>query len=141
MNFLLQIRGAKKAKLWSRFDDVVMSSAERDRLLGDQGQPRPRYKKSLEDRVTLFDLLPGDGLHHPFIAPHLISTGEDISISLAVTYRTELSDIWTDAHLYNHLLRKIKLQPRPIGFDVSKDRAKANRIRAARLLKNLMKLR
>lgn len=143
MNFLLQIQGEKYAKLWNRFDDKVMTSSERDTLLTDRTKERPGYRPALENLSKNFELKPGIGLHHPFIAPHLISTTSARSISLAITYRTELSDIWTDAHNFNYYLRKLGLRPSVVGINKERDRRKATRIRFARKalkpVKNLMK--
>lgn len=132
MNFLLQIQGEKYARLWSRFDDKVMTSLERDTLLTDQNRKRPAYRPDLEELSKNFELTPGIGLHHPFIAPHLISTTSARSISLAITYRTELSDIWTDAHNFNYYVRKLGLKPKAVGFDRKADGTKAATIRLAR---------
>lgn len=33
-------------------------------------------------------------------------TGRQLSISLAITFRTHRSDVWTDAHCFNHCLRQ-----------------------------------
>lgn len=132
MNFLLQIQGEKYAKLWNRFDDEVMTSPQRDTLLTDRTEERPGYHSALENLSKNFELKPGIGLHHPFIAPHLISTTSARSISLAITYRTELSDIWTDAHNFNYYLRKLGLAPNVVGTDKERDRKKAARIRFAR---------
>jgi len=141
MNFLLQVAGGKHAKLWGRLDDAVMTSAERDRLLGDASELRPRYRESLESLAQSFDLTPGTGLHHPFIAPHLITTRSDLSISLAVTYRTELSDIWTDAHALNHRLRKLRLSPSPVGIALHRDRRKARALRLLRRARRSIRTR
>lgn len=132
MNFLFQIQGEKYAKLWSRFDERVMTSAERDTLLTDEGKKRPAYRQALERLSKNFELRPGIGLHHPFIAPHLISTKSDRSVTLAITYRTELSDVWSDAHNFNYYLRKAGLTPGPVGVDRKIDQRKATVMRCAR---------
>ena len=139
MNFLLQIRGTKEAKLWGRLDDRVMSSAARDTLLANRKKTRPVYDVSLEPYADVFELRPGTGIHHPFIAPHLITTRSEISISLAVTYRTRLSDIWTDAHYYNYLGRKLGMSPATVGLDVNDDHRKAGIIRTLRSLKRAIR--
>lgn len=132
MNFLLQIQGKKHAQLWRGYDDRVMTSSERDTLLTDWTRSRPTYKPALDKLSKDFELRPGIGLHHPFIAPHLISTTSERSISLAITYRTELSDYWTDAHNYNYYMRKLGLTPWPVGANNRTDKTKAMLMRAAR---------
>src|SRR5213078_1776903 len=101
MNFLLQIRGTKTVKLWDPRDPEIMTPAEKDQLLAQRHEPRPTYKPSFERKAMTFELAPGLGVHHPFIAPHLVTTGKQLSISLAITFRTQRSDVWTDAHCFN----------------------------------------
>jgi hypothetical protein len=106
MNFLLQVRGTKTVKLWDPRDHEIMTPAQRDRLLAETGEPRPVYRPSFERKAMTFELAAGLGVHHPFIAPHLVTTGRELSISLAITFRTHRSDVWTDAHRFNHRLRR-----------------------------------
>jgi len=135
MNFLFQIKGKKTAKLWGRLDDNVMTSEQRDTLLTYRELSRPNYHESIEPRASVFELSAGNGVHHPFIAPHLITTQSALSISLAITYRTAQSDLWTDAHHCNCLLRKAGLNPAAVGINRSRDKRKANFIKRLRSLK------
>ena len=132
MNFLLQICGSKTVRLWDPFDDAIMTPVQKDRLLSDRDDPRPPYQQSFEAKAKIFELRPGLGVHHPFIAPHLVKTGPAPSISLAITFRSERSDVWTDAHRVNHRLRKFGLRPIPVGTSLLVDRTKAGLLRIAR---------
>ena len=126
MNFLLQVLGEKLVNLWNPRDDEIMSAAEKDRLLSAFESRRPVYKPSFEAKAMRYELRPGLGVHHPFIAPHRVHTGSDLSISLAFTFRTRTSDRWTSAHAFNHVLRRCGLSPAEVGngHPVA-DRAKA----------------
>lgn len=123
MNFLLQIRGGKTVLLWDPADPEIMSEAQKDYLLAHEGS-RPPYRPSFESKATVFQLQPGVGVHHPFIAPHRVHTGSELSISLAVTFRTQRSDTWRDAHIVNARMRRLGMKPGPVGQDVWRDRAK-----------------
>lgn len=137
MNFLLQIRGSKTVKLWDPCDDEIMSPIEKDKLLS--GSRRPTYKTSFDRKAMTFELAPGLGVHHPFIAPHLVKTGRELSISLAITFRTHRSDIWTDAHRFNHLLReRLGLAPVSVGRIALVDTAKAGLMRLSRQARKLV---
>ena len=114
MNFLLQVRGTKTVKLWDPFDDEIMTPTQRELLLSYIGQ-RPTYRPSFEAKAMVFELEPGLGVHHPFIAPHLVHTGPALSISLAITFRTQRSDMWTNACRFNQRARKLGLRPEPVG--------------------------
>ena len=132
MNFLSQIRGEKKAKLWDPQDDDVMSEADRDRLFGSYSEDaRPIYHPGLESKAKQFDLRPGMGIHYPLIAPHLIETKSEISISFALTYRTERSDMWSNAHRMNYKMRQLGLQPSRVGPSILKDWIKSKSFQMA----------
>lgn len=137
MNFLLQIHGHKNVRLWDPFDDEVMSPADKDRLLADRAHRRPGYRPALDAKAMVYDLTPGIGVHHPFIAPHLVTTGSALSVSLAFTFRTARSDVWTDAHVFNHKLRRLGLAPAPVGTNLLRDATKARLIRLARRMRRL----
>jgi len=136
MNFLLQIRGTKTVFLWDPQDDEIMTPEQRDKLLAYDGD-RPTYKPSFEAKAAKFDLAPGLGVHHPFIAPHLVYTGPALSVSLAMTFRTHTSDVWTDAHRVNQRLRQMGLQPSAVRRHALVDEAKAALLHAYRHAKNL----
>jgi hypothetical protein len=68
-------------------------------------------------------------VHHPFIAPHRVHTGAELSVSLAVTFRTRRSDTLTDAHRFNARMRKLGLHPMPVGSSRLLDRAKSGAAR------------
>jgi hypothetical protein len=113
MNFLLHVQGRKVVQLWDPHDTDVMSEVEIDRLFG--AYVRPRYKQAVEYKARTFELEPGTGLHHPFIAPHLVRSGSDVAVSLAVTYRTRGSDRLSALHRMNHHLRRFGMVPVPPG--------------------------
>lgn len=85
-----------------------------------------------------FQLEPGLGVHHPFIAPHLVPTGPELSISLAVTFRTPRSDDWSDAHRFNEQVRRLGLPAGRVGRTEWVDKAKARVIRTARATKRII---
>ena len=136
MNFLFQIRGRKTTRLWDPNDDRVMSPAQRDHLFTPRSDARPAYRAELEALAMRFQLEPGLGVHHPFIAPHLVHTGSELSISLAITFRTPRSDDWSDAHRFNEQMRRLGLHAGRVGRNEWIDQAKARAIRAARSARN-----
>jgi len=125
MNFLLQVRGDKEVLLWDPADEEIMSEAEKDHLLSAFGAWRPTWKPSFEAKAMHFDLHPGLGVHHPFIAPHRVHTLAGLSVSLAFTFRTLKSDMATKAHSFNELMRRVGMSPHPIGENDAVDHAKA----------------
>ncbi|HUN90862.1 MAG TPA: cupin-like domain-containing protein [Burkholderiaceae bacterium] len=136
MNFLLQVRGTKLVQLWDPADDDIMSPADRDRLMATP--TRPGYREEFASKAMNFSLEPGLGVHHPFIAPHAVHTGAELSISLAVTFRTKASDVWSDAHRLNHRLRSVGLDPTRVGRNSAIDYGKALVLRTVRGARSLL---
>ncbi len=132
MNFLLQVRGRKTVQLWDPRDDGVMTPRQRDHLFSHAEDARPTWHDGLPARVRRFELQPGLGVHHPFIAPHLVTTGPNVSVSLAITFRTPRSDLWSDAHRYNERLRPYGLGRIPVGANALVDTFKAGALRTLR---------
>ena len=121
MNFLIHLRGPKIIRLW---DARVLGEEERDVLFTRRDLPRPRYRTELDAQAMTYDLAVGTGIHHPFIAPHWAKTGDELSISLAVTFRTERSDRITRLHTINHALRRMGLRPPAVGASELRDELK-----------------
>ncbi|MDN5781659.1 MAG: cupin-like domain-containing protein [Luteimonas sp.] len=142
MNFLMQVRGHKTVRLWDPADDGIMDPAQKDYLLSSQAaDARPRYQPSFAEKAMVFELEPGLGVHHPFIAPHLVHTGAELSISFALTYRTRQSDTWTDAHRFNQRLRNLGLHPDAVGNHAWSDAVKAGMVRTARHARAALRVR
>jgi hypothetical protein len=132
MNFLLQVRGHKTVQLWDPRDDDVMRPEQRDHLFSFDPDARPTWHDGLPAKARRFELEPGLGVHHPFIAPHLVTTGQNFSISLAITYRTPRSDVMSDAHAFNDRLRRYGLGRIPVGRHAAVDLVKAQVMRGVR---------
>jgi hypothetical protein len=137
-NFLLQIQGDKTLSLWDPRDRRVMSERDVELLMGDATAPRPGYSEQLEPFAQTYQLVPGLGVHHPFIAPHVARTGSKVSISLALTFRTRGTERRIQAYQVNHLLRRLHLAPRPIGQLPLLDDVKGRAYGGLRGAKNLI---
>jgi len=136
MNFLLQLRGSKDVQLWS---PEIMTMRERERLMTHWTAPRPEWTPSHVNHVTQFRLTPGDGVHHPFIAPHLVENGPELSVSFAVTFRTKGTDRKTNVYKVNHHLRRLGLTPTPPEVSKVRDRLKSRAYFAATSLVHAVK--
>jgi hypothetical protein len=132
MNFLFQIAGAKQIKLWDPADAAVVTPAQKDSLLSYDADLRPPYDPSLDERARVFELRPGLGVHLPFIAPHMVRTASEYSVSLALTFRTRRTDTLTAAHRLNHALRQRGWNPQPVGANPRLDLTKASLTRLVR---------
>jgi hypothetical protein len=119
-NLLLQIRGSKEMNV-GRFADQADQLRELDRY-HDGGH---RNIEHAPGDVESFPLEPGRGVYVPPFAPHWVSNGDAISISLSITFRTRRSQAAERAHGVNARLRRLGLHPKAAGQDPRSDRAKA----------------
>ena len=131
-NFLLQVRGRKVMRVFER---SVLSAVELERF--HTGAHRNLvYRDEYAARARAFTLMPGVGLHVPVTAPHWVQNGPEVSVSFSITFRTRASARAAHAHQMNALLRKIGIEPSPVGESALRDRVKelAYKIKRARPL-------
>src|SRR6185436_110399 len=101
--------------LWDPNSREVMTELQREKLFTDHRAQRPQFHEGLKRIEMKFEIAPGEGVHHPFIAPHVVVNGQEPSVSWAITFRTRGSDAKGYVHRVNHLLRRAGLQPTPQG--------------------------
>jgi hypothetical protein len=68
------------------------------------------------------------------MAPHFVRNGPVPSISLSITWRSEWSFAEADARVFNRVLRRFGLNPRPPGRWPARNLAKAYAWRVLRKL-------
>ncbi|MCB9944842.1 MAG: hypothetical protein H6851_14635 [Geminicoccaceae bacterium] len=138
-NFLLQIRGSKTMFAWPR-DDRSIISEEALELYHSGGHRNLPYDEAFGSSVTAHVLMPGEGVFQPVTAPHWVQNGDDVSISLSVTFRSESSVREAELYRLNRRLRTIGITPAPIGAMATRDQAKYFVARAERLGRRLLRL-
>jgi hypothetical protein len=122
-NYLLQIRGDKVISVFDRFDREVLPEEEIERFWSVDHNA-PTYKKQYQDRAQVYELRPGTGVHLPVNAPHWVQNGNNISVTLAVTFEFPDSNL---ANIYrlNYFLRKAGVRPLPPGSSKVRDTLKS----------------
>jgi len=85
-NFFVQIRGPKFFHLFDN-DDRSLVSEELLESAPTKHRNLP-YELGFESRATVYDLKPGEGVFVPYQVPHWVRTGDDYSISMAITWRS-----------------------------------------------------
>ena len=118
-NFLLQVRGTKEMTV-GRFPDKTTEDAELDRYYTGGH----RNLDSMPADARTFPLSPGAGVFVPLHAPHVVRSGPDPSISIAVTWKTARSRELGILHAVNGRLRDLRLNPASPGRRPGLDRAK-----------------
>jgi hypothetical protein len=142
-NFLLQIRGSKKVSMWDPKDRVVLSESEVESQLQfwhDEDYERyVPYKEEFQERATVYNLNPGEGLHFPLAAPHWVKNGPEISISFSITFRSELAERLARIYYVNRRIRRRGLDPVPPMQSPWRDALKDGAFRVARKSSRLLK--
>ena len=85
-NFFVQIHGPKFFHL---FDNEDRSLVSEELLESAPSKHRNLpYQESFEARAEVYDLKPGEGVFVPYQVPHWVRTGDNYSISMAITWRS-----------------------------------------------------
>jgi len=118
-NFLLQIHGEKTIHVFDQKDREVLPETEIETFWASDNNA-PVYKPQYQNRANTYLLRPGTGVHIPVNAPHWLQNGDDISISLSVSFQFRDSVL---ANLYraNFFLRKLGIHPSPPGTGAVRD--------------------
>jgi quercetin dioxygenase-like cupin family protein len=128
-NLLLQVRGTKAMHV-GRFGDDASRARELERFYA--GHHRNLETRPVDEET--FDLVPGAGVYVPPNAPHWVQNGDEVSISLSVTWRTRETGRTGAVLAMNHRLRARGLSPHAPGASRLGDATKvtAHRVLAVR---------
>lgn len=117
-NFLLQIRSPKYFHVGS-FRDTLTHQLQIEKMYAGT-----RNLDRLPDDPVLYELHPGDGLYVAPCAPHWVETGDEVSVSLSITFRTPVTERASHVHAVNRHLRRLRMSPAAPGRSARSDRAK-----------------
>lgn len=119
-NFLLQVRGKKVISI---FESSILSEQEIERFY--RGEHRNLvFSEDHSAEARTFELAPGDGVHVPVNAPHYVRNGAEASVSFSITFRTPDGDRRSCVYQVNDRMRRLGIDPRPVGAVPLLDRAK-----------------
>ena len=126
-NFFVQIRGDKQFRVFDNRDGALVPDAELE--LSPAKHRNLPYDPAFEARAQVFDMREGDGLFVPYLWPHWVRTGDDYSISMAITWKSPEIARRNRLLSANAMLRAAGWpQPRPgqrPAFDAAKSAAYA----------------
>ncbi|MDQ6674579.1 MAG: cupin-like domain-containing protein [Chloroflexota bacterium] len=115
MNFLCQVSGTKAVQLWNQDDRSILTAEQLDVLFARPDLPKPAFKPEYEAKAMRFTLEPGTGVHQPFTAPHAVVNGDEISIAIALTFRSRAIVRRIAIHQANYRLRRMGIDPGAYG--------------------------
>lgn len=121
-NFLMQVRGKKRALLWHAEDCIPALALET--FHSQWNRKEVHYDPSFDRLAQVHELEPGMGAYMPSTAPHLVSNHDNVSITISMTYCTRETRRVETVHRCNHALRKRGLAPRDVGASAVGDMLK-----------------
>ena len=130
-NFLLQIRGRKTVHLFDGSDRSILSEEDLE-AFSTREHFHLTFRDEFEEKSLVFDLTPGLGLHFPVTAPHWVKNGDQVSVSLSITFRTSASERRSIVYDFNSRLRRLGLRPSPFGRSYLRDSVKFQTYRVLR---------
>lgn len=123
-NFILQIRGTKKLHVWDPFDRDVVSEEGQELFHDEHSRELVRFRDDILPRARVFDLDAGLGGYMPSTAPHMVKNGNGVSITVSFTYYTDSTLRRELLYRGNRRMRKMGLQPQPVGRSFLRDATK-----------------
>jgi hypothetical protein len=82
------------------------------------------YKDEFQRRAHVFNVEPGMGAYMPTTAPHWVKNGDGVSVTISVTYYTNLTRRLETLYRGNLALRELGLAPAPVGNAPVRDAVK-----------------
>ncbi|HEU4728987.1 MAG TPA: cupin-like domain-containing protein [Kofleriaceae bacterium] len=123
-NFILQIRGKKRLYTWDPFDRVVVSERAQELFHDQHSRELVVWKDEWRQRARVFDLEPGMGGYMPSTTPHMVENGDGPSITISFTYYTDATRQRELLYRGNARLRRLGLDPLPVGASPGRDQLK-----------------
>jgi Cupin-like domain len=103
-NVFVHLHGAKSMHVFDNRDRSLVSEADLETYPGKHRNLS--YLENFEDRATVFRFQPGDGLFLPYTWPHWVETGDDWTISMAITWKSPRDIRMNRLYFANAVLRK-----------------------------------
>ena len=119
----LQIHGDKVMYVFDRYDREVLPEEEIERFWSADNNAAV-YKEQYQSRGREYHMRPGMGVHIPVNAPHWLKNGDNISVTLAVTFQF-MDSCLANVYRTNYYLRKVGIRPVPPGRSRMRDTLKA----------------
>lgn len=123
-NFIMQIRGTKKLHVWDQFDRAVISERAQELFHDAHSRELVKWDDSFLSRAIVYDLRPGLGGYMPSTAPHMVVNGPEPSITISFTYYTDATRQRELLYRGNARMRRLGIEPTPVGASPSRDRVK-----------------
>ena len=133
-NILMQVRGNKVMTIFPADDESIAPPLAHEAFHRGEHHRNLAWNDDFSAKGKAFPLSSGDAVYVPVKSPHWVQNGDEVSISLSVTWRSAWSYAEADARGFNHLLRDRGLSPASPQRYPAQNRAKSIALRALRRL-------
>ena len=130
-NLWLQMNGRKVISVWDHRDRQIVASEVVEEFIMWGGLDSVRLSPEKRPHARDFVVTAGMGVYFPSTSPHMTSTesvGDDpsggVSVSVGVVFYTDQTRRTANAHILNHYLRRLRVQPVHAGESPVIDRIK-----------------
>lgn len=131
-NILLQVRGEKVMTVFPANDEALIAPEAHEAFHMGEHHRNQIWRDEFVSKGTAITLKQGEAIHMPVKAPHWVQNGQQVSISLSITWRSEWSYAEADARAFNRVLRKVGYRPTSPAPFPSHNMAKALAYRVIR---------
>jgi hypothetical protein len=135
-NILLQVRGSKVMTVFPA-GDPACAADEIHETFHAGGRPELPWREEMAQHGTPFAIEPGKAVYVPVMAPHYVTNGDEVSVSISITWRSEWSYAESDARCFNKIVRRIGIKPRAPSRWPHRNLVKAYSWRGIRKLRQL----
>jgi hypothetical protein len=105
-NFLLQFRGSKQVAVFEPWNDEVIAPTQYEAYTA-RSDRQMHWDDRMDRHAHKFNFQAGQAIHIPFLGGHYVKNGpEDVSISMAIFYHTDVTRRFRQALIINDLLRR-----------------------------------
>ena len=111
-NILMQLTGTKTMTVFPQANERLVSSEAHEEF-HQSGKYNLAWQADFAALGTPYALKPGDALYVPVKAPHWVKNGDEPSISLSVTWRSDWSYNEQYARQFNAMIRQLGITPAP----------------------------
>jgi hypothetical protein len=138
-NFIMQIRGTKRLYTWEPTDRTVISERAQELFHDAHSRELVTWSEDHRARARLLELEPGLGGYMPSTAPHMVENGPEPSITISFTYYTDSTRQRELLYRGNARLRRLGIEPTPVGTSAARDRAKIAVLNGYTSAKNIVR--
>jgi hypothetical protein len=134
---LAQIKGKKTLNLWPALNYELTPPNELETFCSLITR-KFEMREEFEHLRKPLEMVPGEGVYLPFLAPHSVKNSDEVSISLSIIFNTfESQKIWNGYRLNYFLRNKLHLSPSLPGTSAWKDELKHQLVRVLDRLKHM----